>query len=138
MARIVIQNALFFGRARVSRLTMPWCTYTDPEIAHVGLYEHEAQEQGIAVQTFVQPLHDVDRADPRRRHGWLRQGPRSQGEGSIVGATIVARHAGEMISEMTLAMVGGSAWARWPGPSIRIRRRRRRSRRWPTPTTAPG
>src|SRR5204863_7259189 len=62
MARIVIQNALFAGRARVSALTIPWCTYTDPEIAHVGLYEKEAQEQGIAFQTFVQPLKDVDRA----------------------------------------------------------------------------
>ena len=47
MARIVIRNALFFGRAKASALTIPWCTYTEPEIAHVGLYEKQAQEQGI-------------------------------------------------------------------------------------------
>ena len=60
LARIVIQNALFPGRAKASALTMPWCTYTDPEVAHVGLYEKEAQEQGTPVQTFVQSLDEVD------------------------------------------------------------------------------
>ncbi|MCI0677345.1 MAG: mercuric reductase, partial [Phycisphaerales bacterium] len=44
MARIVIKNALFFGRAKASRLVMPWCTYTDPEIAHVGMYEMDAKQ----------------------------------------------------------------------------------------------
>ncbi len=62
MARIVIRNALFYGRERASALTIPWCTYTDPEIAHVGLYEHDAQSRGIAARTFVQPLSEVDRA----------------------------------------------------------------------------
>ncbi|RLB28665.1 MAG: FAD-containing oxidoreductase, partial [Deltaproteobacteria bacterium] len=52
-ARIVIQNALFWGRKKLSVLTIPWCTYTDPEIAHVGMYEKEAQERGIAVDTFM-------------------------------------------------------------------------------------
>ena len=61
-ARIVIQNALFLGRARTSALTLPWCTYTDPEVAHVGLSEREAAARGIAVRTFVQELADVDRA----------------------------------------------------------------------------
>jgi pyruvate/2-oxoglutarate dehydrogenase complex dihydrolipoamide dehydrogenase (E3) component len=46
MARIVIRNALFFGRAKASALKIPWCTYTEPEIAHVGLYEKQAQEAG--------------------------------------------------------------------------------------------
>ena len=61
-ARIVIENALFFGRAKVSRLTVPWTTYTDPELAHVGLSEKEAATKGIAVDTFVQELDSVDRA----------------------------------------------------------------------------
>ena len=61
-ARIVIQNALFGGRKRLSRLTIPWCTYTDPEIAHVGLYEKDAGEKGVEVETYVRPLNDVDRA----------------------------------------------------------------------------
>ncbi len=107
MARIVIQNTLFPWRAKASALTMPWCTYTDPEIAHVGLYEKEAQEQGIPVQTFVQSLDEVDRAVlDGEAEGFVKVHVR-KGTDRILGATIVARHAGEMISELTLAMVGG-------------------------------
>ena len=62
MARIVIQNALFKGRAKASSLIIPWATYTPPEIAHVGLYEQEAKENGIEVDTFTQELSKVDRA----------------------------------------------------------------------------
>ena len=61
-ARIVVQNALFLGRQRLSALTIPWCTYTYPEIAHVGLYIREAREKGIPVKTFTALMHDVDRA----------------------------------------------------------------------------
>jgi pyruvate/2-oxoglutarate dehydrogenase complex dihydrolipoamide dehydrogenase (E3) component len=106
LARIVIQNALFLGRARASALTMPWCTYTDPEVAHVGLYEHEAQEQGIPVQTFVQKMEEVDRAIlDGETEGYVKVHVR-KGKEQILGATMVARHAGEMISELTLAIVG--------------------------------
>jgi pyruvate/2-oxoglutarate dehydrogenase complex dihydrolipoamide dehydrogenase (E3) component len=106
MARIVLPNALFFGRARASALTMPWCTYTDPEVAHVGLDEKEAQERGIPVQTFKQDLGDVDRAVfDGEAEGFAKVHVR-KGTDQIVGATLVARHAGEMISELTLAMVG--------------------------------
>ena len=55
-------NALCFGRARLSALTIPWCTYTDPEIAHVGLYVRQARERGIRVKTYTVPMHDIDRA----------------------------------------------------------------------------
>ncbi len=107
MARIAIQNALFLGRARVSALTIPWCTYTDPEIAHVGLYEGEARKQGIPVQTFVQNFSGVDRAVLDGETDGLVKIHVRKGTDRIVGATIVGRHAGEMISEITLAMVGG-------------------------------
>ncbi|MBI5758120.1 MAG: mercuric reductase [Planctomycetales bacterium] len=107
MARIVIQNALFFGRSKASALTIPWCTHTDPEIAHVGLYEHEARERGIAIQTFEQSLHHVDRAIlDGDTDGFVRVHVR-EGTDKIVGATIVAAHAGDMISEITLAMTAG-------------------------------
>ncbi len=106
-ARIVIRNALFLGRARASALTMPWCTYTDPEVARVGLSEREARERGIAIRSFTQGLHDVDRAVlDGETDGFVRvlvQG----GSDRIVGATIVARHAGEMLPELTLAMTKG-------------------------------
>jgi pyruvate/2-oxoglutarate dehydrogenase complex dihydrolipoamide dehydrogenase (E3) component len=107
MARIVIQNSLFLGRAKASALTIPWCTYTDPEIAHVGLYEHEAEQQGIAVRTFIQELREVDRAIlDGETDGFVKVLVR-EGSDKIVGATIVAAHAGDMISELTVAMVGG-------------------------------
>jgi pyruvate/2-oxoglutarate dehydrogenase complex dihydrolipoamide dehydrogenase (E3) component len=104
-ARLVIQNALFFGRKRLSALHMPWATYTDPEIAHVGLYERDAQRRGIAVDTYVRPFAEVDRAlADGEEEGFVKVLTR-KGGGEILGATIVARHAGEMISELTLAMV---------------------------------
>ncbi|MBA4149031.1 MAG: mercuric reductase [Verrucomicrobia bacterium] len=106
MARIVIQNALFRGRKRVSDLVIPWCTYTSPEIAHVGIYEKEAGEKGIEIETFTQKLSEVDRAVlDGEDEGFVRVHVR-KGTDTILGATIVAAHAGEMISEMTLAMSG--------------------------------
>ncbi len=107
MARIVIQNALFFGRARVSALTIPWCTYTDPEVAHVGLYEEEAKQRGIPTTTIVQEFHEVDRAILDGDSDGFVKVHVHRKKGTVVGATIVARHAGEMIGELTLAMTAG-------------------------------
>jgi pyruvate/2-oxoglutarate dehydrogenase complex dihydrolipoamide dehydrogenase (E3) component len=106
-ARIVIQNSLFFGRARASALTMPWCTYTDPEIAHVGLYERDAAARGIVVRTFVQEFRDVDRAVlDGDTLGFVKVHVRA-GSDKILGATVVARHAGEMLPELTMAIAHG-------------------------------
>ena len=107
-ARMVLQNALFPGpKKKVSDLVIPWCTYTDPEVAHVGLYEQEAQERGIAIETFVVSTGDVDRgrADGETE-GFLKVHVK-QGSDQIVGATMVASHAGEMINILTLDMVAG-------------------------------
>jgi len=105
-ARLVIQNALFLGRKKLSALTIPWCTYTDPEVAHVGLSEAEAEKQGIPIQTFIKPLSEVDRAVVDGEDEGMVKIHVKPGTDRILGATIVARHAGEMISEVTLAMVG--------------------------------
>ena len=105
-ARVVIQNALFFGRKKASALTIPWCTYTDPEIAHVGMYERDAQDRRIEVDTFLRRLSDVDRAiADGEDDGFVKVHVR-KGTDKILGATIVARHAGEMISEISVAMAG--------------------------------
>ena len=105
LARIVIQNALFLGRKKTNALKIPWCTYTDPEIAHVGMYEKDALARGIPVDTFVRPLKEVDRAiTDGEEEGFVKIHVK-KGTEKILGATIVARHAGEMISEVTLAMV---------------------------------
>ena len=104
LARIVIQNTLFMGRAKASRLIIPWCTYTSPEVAHVGISPSEAAEQGIELTTFTQPLSGVDRAIlDGEDSGFVRVYCR-KGSDKILGATIVAAHAGDLISEITLAM----------------------------------
>lgn len=106
LARIVLQNALFGGRKRASALHVPWCTYTSPEIAHVGLNEREARERGLEVTTLTTRLEDVDRAILEgETEGFVRMHLK-KGTDRILGATIVAAHAGEMISEITVAMVG--------------------------------
>ncbi|MFQ5696744.1 MAG: mercuric reductase [Myxococcota bacterium] len=105
-AKIVVQNALFHRRLKLSQLVMPWCTYTDPEIAHVGLYEAEARERGIEVETYQVPLERVNRALlDGETEGFVKLHVR-KGGGRLIGGTIVASHAGELISELTLAMVG--------------------------------
>ncbi|MBD1928080.1 mercuric reductase [Trichocoleus sp. FACHB-90] len=105
-ARIVIQNSLFFGRKKLSSLTMPWVTYTDPEVAHVGMYEKDAQKKGIEVDTFFVPLSEVDRAVADGETAGFAKVFVKKGTDKILGATIVARNAGDMISEVTLAIVG--------------------------------
>jgi pyruvate/2-oxoglutarate dehydrogenase complex dihydrolipoamide dehydrogenase (E3) component len=110
-ARIVIKNTLFspFGlnQSKLSDLVMPWVTFTDPEIAHVGMYEDEAQAKGIDCKTITINFEDVDRALADGETEGLLKILHKQGSDEILGATIVARHAGEMISEITTAMIGG-------------------------------
>jgi pyruvate/2-oxoglutarate dehydrogenase complex dihydrolipoamide dehydrogenase (E3) component len=104
-AKIVVRNALFpFGRQKVSDLVIPWCTYTDPEVAHVGLYEHEASEKGIEIDTFKVPLEKLNRALADGEEEGFFKVHVKRGTDRILGATIVASHAGEMINEYTLAI----------------------------------
>ncbi|MDX1388799.1 MAG: mercuric reductase, partial [Acidobacteriota bacterium] len=106
-ARIVIQNALFMGRKKLSALTVPWTTYTDPEVAHVGMYEADAAARGIEVETFKVEMSDVDRAILDGDEDGFVKIHVKKGTDRILGATIVARHAGDLISEISLAMVHG-------------------------------
>jgi pyruvate/2-oxoglutarate dehydrogenase complex dihydrolipoamide dehydrogenase (E3) component len=104
MARIVIQNALFMGRSKASALLIPWTTFTSPELAHVGIYPREAKARGIEIDTFTQPLSGVDRAILEgETDGFVRVHVR-KGSDQILGATVVAGNAGDMIGELTLAM----------------------------------
>lgn len=106
-ARIAIQNALFVKSKKYDSLIIPWCTYTDPEIAHVGMYEKDAEAKGIPVETFIHYFKDVDRAIlDGEDEGFIKVHVK-KGKDKILGATIVASHAGEMISEFTLAMSSG-------------------------------
>jgi pyruvate/2-oxoglutarate dehydrogenase complex dihydrolipoamide dehydrogenase (E3) component len=106
-ARIVLQNALFRGRKRLSALNVPWCTYTDPELAHTGLGALEAAERGITVQEWTRPFAEVDRARAEGvTEGFVRIRTRA-GSDRIVGATIVGPRAGDLISEVSVAMAAG-------------------------------
>lgn len=113
MAQIVIQNALFphplgLGYASVESLNMPWCTFTEPEIAHVGMYERDAKEKGIKVETYTYKLDEVDRAILDGEEEGFARVHIQKGTSKILGATIVAAHAGDMISEFSVAMKAGA------------------------------
>ncbi len=122
MARSVIQNALFFGRKKASALTIPWCTYTSPEVAHVGLYPAEARERGIEIDSYTQKLDEIDRAIlDGESEGFVRIHV-AKGSDRIVGATIVAAHAGDLIGTLSMAMtnkvgLGGIASTIFPYPT---------------------
>jgi len=107
LARIAIQNALFYGRAKASGLVVPWCTYTGPEVAHVGLTHDEAEQRPGGVDTVTIPLSDVDRSKLEGAdEGFLRV-YLAKGSDKILGATLVADHAGDMIGELCLAITHG-------------------------------
>lgn len=113
MAQIVIQNALFphpfgLGYASADSLIMPWCTFTEPEIAHVGMYEKDAKEKGLEVETYTFKLDEVDRAILDGEDEGFARVHIQKGTDKILGATIVAAHAGEMIGEFSIAMNAGT------------------------------
>ena len=107
-ARIVIKNIFFsplgWGRSKLSDLVMHWVTYTDPEIAQVGLSAVEAQAKGLVINTIKIPFETVDRALTDGEIEGFVKILHKKGSDEILGATIVASHAGEMISEITTAI----------------------------------
>jgi len=106
-ARIAVQNVLRDTRQRHTDLTIPWCTFCDPEIAHVGLQTWEARAQSIPVKTFTIMMQDVDRAiTDGQGHGFVKLHIR-EGSDAIIGATIVASRASEMINELCVAIGSG-------------------------------
>ncbi|CAD7699825.1 unnamed protein product [Ostreobium quekettii] len=107
MARTVIRNALFFGSGKMSSLLIPWATFTEPEVAHVGLYDTDLYKKGIKFNTFVKKLSEVDRAiTDGQEEGFVKIYVK-EGTDKILGATIVAHNAGDMISEISVAMQAG-------------------------------
>jgi pyruvate/2-oxoglutarate dehydrogenase complex dihydrolipoamide dehydrogenase (E3) component len=113
MAQIVIQNALFphplgMGYASTDALIMPWCTFTEPEVAHVGIYESEAKAKGIEVETYTYKLDEVDRAILDGEENGFARIHIQKGTDKVLGATIVAAHAGDMIGEFSVLMKAGA------------------------------
>ena len=102
-AKLVVANALGGAGQRVSDLVIPRCTYTDPEVAHVGLTPQEAADRGMAVDTHRLELAKVERAMiDGEADGFVALYTH---EGAIVGATFVAAHAGESLPLLTLAVM---------------------------------
>lgn len=113
--RIAMVNALLLNLQRSSRLVIPWCTYTDPEIAHVGLYEEEAKKRGHEVRTLTLPLEENDRAVlDGEEEGFVRVHLKKGGD-RILGATVVAANAGDLLTYFTLAMAQGRGLASLAG-----------------------
>ncbi|HEV8630806.1 MAG TPA: mercuric reductase [Thermoanaerobaculia bacterium] len=106
-ARMVLRNALFFGRGKLSSLLIPSCTFTSPEVAHVGLLPAAAAAQGLKIQTVRVELADLDRARlDGKTDGFLKLHVKA-GSDELVGATLVAARAGDLIGELCLAMRAG-------------------------------
>ena len=105
--RIAARNALAGEQNRQSQLTIPWCTYCDPEIAHVGLHVWEARRQSIPIKSFTVMMHDVDRAITDGQDAGFVKIHIAEGTDRILGATIVASRASELINEMSVIMSAG-------------------------------
>ncbi|NNE91278.1 MAG: mercuric reductase [Verrucomicrobiales bacterium] len=105
MARTVIRNALFFGRSKLSDLTIPWCTYTDPEVAHVGILASEINDEDH--DTYRVDLKNVDRAILEGSTDGFAKIHTEKGKDKIVAATVVAKNGGDIISQVSQAMQAG-------------------------------
>lgn len=106
-ARMAVQNALMQGQQRYNSAVIPWCTYCDPEIAHIGLHVWEAREQSIPIKSFTVLMHDVDRAITDGEDVGFAKIHIAEGTDRILGATIVATRASELINEMAVVMSAG-------------------------------
>lgn len=104
MARAVIRNAFFFGRAKLSSMVIPWCIYTSPELARVGVIPAEAERLGLDIDTFTQPMTGNDRAVLEGIPSGMVRIHVKKGTERIVGATIVGPNAGDLIGPITMAM----------------------------------
>ena len=103
---IVIRNALFRLPAKVDTRAVPWVTYTEPELAHVGLNEQDAMDRGLEVEALMSPFTDNDRARAERATDGFVKVLVGRG-GRILGATIVGERAGELIQPWVLAIGQG-------------------------------
>jgi pyruvate/2-oxoglutarate dehydrogenase complex dihydrolipoamide dehydrogenase (E3) component len=105
--RVAVRNILVpfqFLRQKMDYSVVPWCTYVDPEVAHVGLGEKEAKGQNIDYDLFVVPLEDVDRAVVESEDAGFAKILTGKDSDKILGATIIAPHAGDLLHEFVLAM----------------------------------
>jgi len=106
-ARMAVQNALMQAQLRQNSSVIPWCTYCDPEIAHIGMHVWEARQQSIPIKSFTVMMHDVDRSITDGQDSGFVKIHIAEGSDRILGATIVASRASELINEMAVIMSAG-------------------------------
>lgn len=115
MARVVIRNMLMPTQALRQKndfSVVPWCTYTDPEVAHVGLGEDEAKQKNIEYDLFKVPVEEADRAVVESEEAGFVKVLTKRGTDQIIGATVVAAHGGDLLQEFVLAMKNGIGLAK--------------------------
>jgi pyruvate/2-oxoglutarate dehydrogenase complex dihydrolipoamide dehydrogenase (E3) component len=117
-AGLVIRNALFRLPVSMDNTIVPWCTYTEPELAHIGISEQDARDRGQKINVLRWPYHENDRAQAERAvTGHVKV--LTDKKGKILGATIVGEHAGEIIQMWSLAISQGmkiKAMTGWISP----------------------
>ena len=106
-ARIAVGNAFEDKRMRHSEMMIPWCTYCEPEIAHVGLQVWDARQKSLPVKTYTVMMQDVDRAITDGEDDGFVKLHVQDGTDKILGATIVATRASELINEVSVVMSTG-------------------------------
>lgn len=115
-ARTVVRNILLpWPKAKVDTRVLPWCTYTSPELARVGLNEDQARKEGREYDAWTLPLHEVDRAIVESAEEGFARVLTEKGGDRILGATVVGEHAGDLVHELVLAMKAGIGLARISG-----------------------
>jgi pyruvate/2-oxoglutarate dehydrogenase complex dihydrolipoamide dehydrogenase (E3) component len=121
-AGIVIRNVLFRLPAKAKQTAIPWVTYTDPELAHVGLHEDQARAQAGEIRILRFPFAENDRAQAERDTAGLIKIVTAK-NGRVLGTTIVGPHAGDLIQPWVMAVaqglkIGAMAGAIWPYPTF--------------------
>ena len=121
-AGVVIRNALFRLPAKAKQTAVPWVTYTDPELAQVGLPEDQARAQAGEIRILRFPFAENDRAQTERDTAGLIKIVTAK-NGRVLGASIVGPHAGELIQPWVMAVaqglkIGAMAGAIWPYPTF--------------------
>ncbi len=106
-ARVAVRNALFPGGARADKLVIPWCTYTRPELAHVGATSRELQGAGRAFDRYRVEFGELDRGQTDDAADGFAEVLTARGSDRILGATIVGRDAGEQLAPLVLALTRG-------------------------------
>jgi pyruvate/2-oxoglutarate dehydrogenase complex dihydrolipoamide dehydrogenase (E3) component len=121
-ARAVVRNALFHGRARADRLAVPWCTYTQPELAHIGVTLEELERGKRPFTRLRVDFADLDRARTDDAAEGYAEVFVTRGSDRILGATIVGKDAGEHLAPLAIMMASGLGLRRlgttlWPYPT---------------------